>query len=389
MEILFYILIIVTIVLLAFLLKDKNILVTIICSIFILQIIIAPKVCIDGAINGAILFFYKVFPSLFSFLIVSNIIIGCNGIYIYARLFGKILCRPLKLPESCSFVLIISILCGYPLGAKYACDLYKNRFIDHTTLQRLLNIASNSSPLFILGSVGISMFKSSSIGYILLLSNLISCMFMGILLPSKQNYKNIRYIKNSTVSDVNIGAVFKNSIESSIKTCLSIGGFVTAFSVLNNIFNHNSMFYLITSKISDIFGISKDIISGTLLGIVEMTNGCNLVSISNNGNIYIKIFIVSFLFTFSGFSIISQVYSFTYKFKVSMKKYIVRKLFHGLMCGFISIFIFKLYGTYMEKQTFSYYYATNTGENVFFIITLFLIILPIIISGVKKLFHIF
>lgn len=388
MEILFYILLIIILILLSFLLKSRNLFITIICSIFIIQIILAPKICIDGAINGAVLFFYKVFPSLFSFLIVANIIISCDGISIYARLFGKALCHPLKLPKSCSFTLIISMLCGYPLGAKYACDLYENKSINHYTLQRLLNIASNSSPLFMLGSVGISMFKSSSIGYIFLMSNLISCMIMGIILPCTQNYADTDYIKNSSGSKGTSIGIFKSSIENSIETCLSIGGFVTAFSVLNNILNHNSMFNFITMKISNILGISNDVISGTLLGIVEMTNGCNLVSISH-GNIYLKIFIVSFLFTFSGFSIISQVYSFTYKFNISIKIYMLRKVLHGIICSSISVLMFKIYEITASKEIFSYYYHTeNTAGTGLFLIILFVLIFPIVISELKKLFHI-
>lgn len=390
MEILFYTLLVVIIVLLSFLLKNRNLFITIVCSIFIIQIILAPKICIDGAINGAVLFFYKVFPSLFSFLVVSNIIINCDGISIYAKLFGKILCRPLRLPNSCSFTLIISMLCGYPLGAKYACDLYENRSINYNTLQRLLNIASNSSPLFMLGSVGISMFKSPSIGYIFLLSNLISCMIMGMILPSSQDYTNTNFIENSSYPQDTAIGIFKSSIENSIKTCLSIGGFITAFSVVNNILNHNSVFNLITMKISHILGISNSVVAGTLLGIVEMTNGCNIVSDSAE-NIYIKIFLVSFLFTFSGFSIISQVYSFTYKFKVSMKIYTLRKVLHGIICSFISIIMFKIYETAASREIFSYYYvsiANGSGLSWLFILILFILVFPIVICGLKKLFHI-
>ncbi|MBA5850505.1 sporulation integral membrane protein YlbJ [Clostridium sp. cel8] len=387
MNILFYTFLLALIFILAFVLKDRNTFVTIVCSILIIQIILSPKVCMDGAISGAILFFYKVFPSLFSFLIVSNVIIRCNGISIYSKLFGNILCFPLRLPKSCSFAIVISILCGYPLGAKYACDLYENGSISIDELQRLLNIASNSSPLFILGSVGISMFKSSQIGYLLLLSNLISCMIMGFILPAKQNYKHSSKMVMETKSSDNIGSIFKNSIESSIKTCLSIGGFVTVFSVVNNIFENNLIFNLITKKLSSILGLSNDIITGTILGIIEMTNGCNLIS-NSQADIYMKIILVSFLFTFSGFSIISQVYSFTYKFKVSMKKYIFRKAIHGIICSLISIVLFKIYERYTSMEMFSYNLNPSTYKGSFFISIILFLILPIILFKFKRSFHI-
>lgn len=388
MEILFYVLLIIIMaILLSLLFKNKNLFIIIICSALIIQIIISPKICIDGAIDGAILFFYKVFPSLFAFLIVSNIIINYDGIYIYSKLFGKALCYPLRLPINCSFAIIISILCGYPLGAKYSCDLYENHEIGIYTLQRLLNIASNSSPIFMLGSVGISMFNSSYIGYLLLISNLISCIIMGFILPVKKAYKNLPHINHKSDIELNIGNVFKNSIENSIKTCLSIGGFVTAFSVINNILQHSFIFCQFTDKISHIFNISNEVIQGTLLGIIEMTNGCNLVS-SSDTEIYLKILIVSFLFTFSGFSIISQVYSFTYKFNISMKKYIFRKLLHGIICSIISISIFKICETRISKEMFFYYFTSNNSTDNLFIILFVFLILPFTLFKLKQLFHI-
>lgn len=387
LKIIFYVLILIIILLLFYLLENKNVLITIICSLLILQIILAPKTCIDGAISGALLFFYKVFPSLFSFLIVSNIILSYDGVYIYSKVLGNALCRPLRLPKSCSFVLIISVLCGYPLGAKYACDLYERNIIDLKTCERLLNIASNASPLFVLGSVGISMLKSSYIGYILLLSNLLSCIAMGFLTPSKIIHKKNVSEKNHIYVDTNIGNVLKYSVENSIKTCLSIGGFVTVFSVINNLLKSNYLFNVIIYELSKISHISQDVLEGSMLGIIEMTNGCNLIS-SSSASIFVKIAIVSFLFTFSGLSIIAQVYSFTYKLDISMKKYAFKKVLQGLICSFISLSLYTLCSFNSSKETFMYkYFKTGNIENAF-ILLIMLLVLPWAIFKIKNLLHV-
>lgn len=370
-----------------YLLKNKNIIITIICTLLILQIIAAPKVCIDGAIAGSLLFFHKVFPSLFSFLVVSNIILSYDGIYIYSKVLGSALCKPLKLPKTCSFVLIVSILCGYPLGAKYACDIYERNIIDLKTCERLLNIASNASPLFMLGSVGISMLKSSYIGYILLLSNLISCLIMGLVLPSNIRVEKTSSKQSNLYKPGNIGHILKSSIENSVKTCLSIGGFVTLFSVLNNILKNNYMFGIFVNQLSHWLHLSKDIIEAIILGIIEMTNGCSLIS-SSSASFETKIAISSFLFTFSGLSIISQVYSFTYKFDISMKKYVLRKIFQGLICSFVSIVLYKTLLLNLSVQTFaSVHYADINIENIF-ITTIILLTIPWFIFKGKRLFHI-
>lgn len=385
-----YLLVLIIIVLLALLLKNKNILITIIFSLLIIQIIIAPKLCIEGVISGAALFFYKVFPSLFSFLIVCNIIMAYDGVYIYSKVIGNLICKPLRLPISCSFVLIVSVLCGYPLGAKYACDLYENKIINLQTCERLINIASNGSPLFILGSVGISMLKDDFIGYLLLLSNILSCIVMAFIISPKQRLlKNDRIQTHHIASKNNIGDVIKSSIENSIKTCLSIGGFVTLFSVVNNIIKSNNLFSILLNNISYITKIPLDVLQGSILGIIEMTNGCNLIS-ETNLSMLPKIAIISFLFTFSGLSIISQVYSFTYKLDISMKTYTFRKLLQGLICSALSILLYRIfYYTPSIISSFNNYYNYNhynTQSFIFLIYILFLI--PWILSKLKTLFHI-
>ena len=94
-----------------------------------------------------------------------------DGIELYSKLIGPIICTPLRLSKQCSLPLIISFLCGYPLGAKYSTDLYEKGFICEEEYIRLLNIASNVSPLFLLGSVATAMFNNSYVGYIMLIGS--------------------------------------------------------------------------------------------------------------------------------------------------------------------------------------------------------------------------
>jgi sporulation integral membrane protein YlbJ len=340
MESLFFILMFIIIVLIYILLKDKNIIIIIFCSLLILQMILTPSLCIDGAIFGAQLFFYKVFPSLFPFLIISNIMLAYNGVHFYSKLLGPLLCAPLKLPNECSFVLIISALCGYPLGAKYACDLYERHDIDIETCQRLINIASNPSPLFIIGAVGTSMLQNTKFGYILLFSCYISCFLMGLIIR-KPNKLHIKKITVPNLKNVNIGQILKESVDDAIKTSLSVGGFVVIFSVLNYIIKSNIVFNITFTNLAAIFSISISYLQGVFLGIIEMTNGCYFISSAQIGNI-IKISTIGFMLSFSGLSVISQVYSFTYKYNLSFKTYIFRKFIQGLITSLISITLFFL-----------------------------------------------
>ena len=359
-----------------------NLIITVFCTFLIFQIILSPKLCIDASILGATLFFNRVFPSLFTFLVISSIIISFDGVNIYSKLFGTILCTPLRLPTSCSFVIIISMLCGYPIGAKYACDLYKDNIINYTTYGRLLSIASNASPLFIIGAVGTSMLQNSTLGYLLLISNLFSCLFMSWIIPCK-NFSGNTLQRNSIKSKINIGLVLKESVDNSVKTTLSIGGFVVIFSVFNNIVKSNIIFDIALSKLCILFNLPKSLIQGFLLGLVEMTNGCFLISSSSAHEIY-KIALISFLISFSGLSIISQVYSFTYKFKLPIRTYVIRKFSQGIIASIISLILYKIIYCNISIQTFN---NGNNNNNFDIAILCFsLLILPLIFYKIKHLF---
>lgn len=385
----FIILIILIIFLLYLLFKRqyRNIIITVLCSLLIVEIILSPRNCMNAAIGGAELFFYKVFPSVFPFVVISNLIMCFDGIHIYSKLFGNILCYPIRMPKQCTFPIIVSALCGYPLGAKYSCDLYEKRIIDFCTYERLINIASNAGPLFIIGSVGTAMLNNTYLGYLLLAANYLSCIIMGLILPNKilnDNNNNNMHLNKYSNGNANIGSAFKESVENSIKTSFSIAGFIIFFSVLYSIIISNPIFKMFISFISQMFHINKALIESVILGVIEMTNGCNFASMSNINIIY-KIALIGFFLGFSGFSVISQVYSFTAKLGLSIKKYIIRKFFQGIVSSVISLLLYILY-SFSNKSISTFNSNLNKiTEPIFLIFLCIVLIIPFIYSEMRSL----
>lgn len=386
MKILFYIVLLVILFLVYKLIKsiNKSILITIFCTLLILQIIFTPKLCIDAALLGVNLFAKKVFPSLFPFLVVTGLMMGYNGVEIYSRVLGKFLCKPLRLPLQCTFALVISFLCGYPLGAKYSCELYEQGLIDLKTCQRLINIASNTSPLFAIGAVGISMLSSSYIGYLLLIANYISCFIMGVILPSKQFVTIKPTIKLSNKENKSIGNIIKDAMDSSIKTSLSVGGYVIMFCVITTIIKSNIIFDIAIRDISFITHIDTTLLNGIILGLIEMTNGCYLIS-NASVDMYIKVIVIGFFLGFSGFSIISQAHSFTYKHPLSMRVYITRKILQGFIGAALSAILYKLApGNILVQTTAS---KASLDLNLIFITSLLILMLPYFVHRIKILLY--
>lgn len=390
MKVILIITLIVIFALVYFLLKehDKNALLTFICSLMIIYIVLNPKQCIGFTITGAKLFFNSVFPSLFPFLVIVNLIIAFGGIEIYSRVLGTILCRPLGLPKECSLVLLVSVFCGYPLGARYAAELYEQNLIDHRTLERLLNIATNGSPLFIIGSVGTAMLGHPYLGYILIISNILSCIAMGLILPGRYKWKVTKpVVKSASHVSVNFGIALKNALEDAVKTCISIGSFVVIFSVLINIIKSNGYFNIALIYVSKYTTLPIEVLQSFTLGILEVTNGCNLIALSAL-SFNPKLIISSFLIAFSGLSITSQVYSLVYKHKVSINKYIILKVIQGIIASVITFIICNLGFTHMTEDVFLDGYSKVPSLSPFLIGIIFLIALPIIIDRLRALIRV-
>ena len=77
-------------------------------------------------------------------------------------------------------------------------NLYENKYISRKEYTRLINIATNCGPLFILGAVSVSLLKNSKYGIILLISNYFSLLIIGLLTikNSDINNSNIHHFEN-------------------------------------------------------------------------------------------------------------------------------------------------------------------------------------------------
>ncbi len=364
------------------LLKSFNINTIIIAalSIIIVYFVMEPKICMESSLQGGKLFLNSVFPALFPFMVITGILISYGGINAYSKVLGPLLCKPLGLPKVCSFPLVISALCGYPLGAKYSSELYEKKLIDLSQYAKIINVASNASPLFIVGAIGTAMLKDKSAGNIILMSNYISSIIMAFILKcNKSDSAQVTY--NNSDKKI-FGEVLKDSIDNALKTSLSVGSFIVIFSVITAIIKNNAIFNIVLNKISNGNNSLKELLSGIILGFIEITNGCYSICLSNI-NYGIKVSLISFLCGFSGLSIISQVHSFTYKHKeLSIKRYILRKFIQGNICFLITL------GIYNMKSDLSVFNSTNSNYFDHSTIIVIFIFLSLAVVLIEKLFDI-
>ena len=264
----------------------------------------------------------NLFPTLFPFFIVSNILIKYGFIEIISLFLSKPMEKVFKLPGSCSFVVISSLFSGFPSGSKYTKELLDNNIISIDEANRLITFTHYSNPLFILGFIGNIILNNRKIALLILISHILGGLITGIII-SKNSKLTISKKYRSNYDNISFGTILSDTILSSMNTLFLLLGIVTIFSI-------------ITSLISNLFSLSlfsKSIISG----ILEMTQG--IKNISNiNISFYLKsVFIISFI-SFGGLSVHMQVFSILSNYKIKYKLFFIARIIHSI----ISIFIFSI-----------------------------------------------
>lgn len=327
----------------------KNYVICFFISIVIVLFFVNLDVSISAALAGAKLWFKAMLPTLFPFLVICNLLISYDGITVYSKILGPLLCKPLGLSKSCSFPLAASFLCGYPLGAKYCTDIYELGYIDRKEYIRLLNVASNCGPLFIVGSVALAMLGNAKLGYILLIANYLSLIIIGFITKTKASSSSLES-KMPTIKIKNFGVAFKEAIDNALTTTLTVGGFIILFSVVIAIIKNNAQISIVFNNIESLINLPKDSLYALFLGSIEITNGCNILA-NSSLTLPFKLSIISFLCSFSGLSIIAQVTSFTSKHDVPTARYMLLKLVQGIVSFIITFAISNLFLGSIETST--------------------------------------
>ncbi len=368
-----------------FVLKIKRNLFAIIFLIFAICLLLFSKNNLPAIKTGLTLWATSVVPSLFPFFVATELLLHTSIISFLGRLLNKIMKPLFNISGSGAFCFIMGLISGYPVGAKIATEFRNKNICSKPECERLLSFTNNSGPLFIIGTVGISMFGNTQIGILLLITHILGCISVGILFRfwgnknnsntntkkhtnttnaiknnknknfDKTSQESKNYIKTPSISNTesitisNLGKILSESITSSTNTILMIGGFIIIFSSIISILNTSGIFKtltLISSPIFKLLNLDTNFCTPILTGILEITNGIKQISMIPIKTISINIILSAFLLGFGGISVFLQVYSITSKSDLSIKPYIYGKLLHGLLSAlftYIAIQIFPFF----------------------------------------------
>ena len=320
--------------------KSKNILQTVLCMVLlctILLIAINPSTYIASTSNGIMVWANVILPSLLPFFFLTKLLCNFDTMFSFTKIFSKPMNKLYNCPSISSYVATMSIISGYPIGAKLISEFFENKYISSGQAHRMISFCSTSGPLFIIGSVGVGFFGDAKLGIIIFISHILSSLVNGLI------YRKYKYDSTKTHNTnlaLNTQSTLSDCMYNTIMSVMLVGGFIAISFVFIDILENLKVLSIFSSAIDAIIpntNIGKPIVSG----ILEVTSGClELSKLPLNTRLLTTL--CCGLISFGGISIHLQSIVFLKKCGIKYKYFLITKTTHAILsmciCGLICMF---------------------------------------------------
>ena len=294
--------------------KITKIFFPIIIFAFIILLLCSPAKFMAVALDGALVWATILLPSLFPFIFFPRLFTTFEVTQNLSKPFSRATQKLYHCPSDSAYVFLLSVLCGYPIGAKLISDLYQDGKISKGQAYRSVSFVSNCGPMFIIGSVGVGMLHSPMAGIIILICHILSSLLNGLIY--RKSWKKFNSERLPAASEKNAQTSVSDIVFSSINSVLMVGGYVIIFFIVAEVFTSLKIFSPLCLLLKKI-GINPQISEGILCGLLEITKGSKMLS-TVSSNLQVIVPACCFLITFGGFSTFMQ--SYTFLEKTGMKK---------------------------------------------------------------------
>lgn len=262
--------------------RKKAIAAGIVTALCCVLMIIFPTIALYSARKGISLWISNVLPALLPFFICAN----------FLQSLGVMRCF-----KSGIFPFAMSVLSGYPMGAKIVGDLRRDGDISLREAKRLMSFCSTSGPAFMVGAVGAGMLGSGFLGGIIAVSHYAGALINGVVYSLVLGKSSLNgKLREAKLNESGIQESFTEAILSSFKSLGIILAYIVLFMFMTDLFHMCGVFSLMENQ-----GVRA-----LLKGFFEMTVGCGAAAECSHLSAEIKCVICTAIMSWGGLSVIGQ-----------------------------------------------------------------------------------
>lgn len=304
--------------------------------IIMILILLDPVTYSKSVINGLTLFFQNVLPGLLPFMFLVKTLTNQGTIIKLTKPLKKTSFKLFGTNEYGFYALIMSMISGYPIGAKITSDLYAQNKLKKENLLKTAILSSTPGLIFVIGSVGGLMLKNIRLGFYIYLINIVACLIASLIINFFSKKQSL--IKNERSLTFNSKQTLGCLTQDTTISLLSVAFYIALSTLIIDLLTNLKMF----SFIANLFGLTSEktaLLEGIMSGIVEMTNGVKKLSKAITP---LSLSFISAIISFSGFSILFQSFSFLSQTNINYAWFILGKFFQSIISFILSLLFFSL-----------------------------------------------
>ncbi len=283
-------------------------------------ILSASDTAIDYMKKGLILCSTTVIPSLFPFMVISELIVS-SGVGVR---MSRLLARPMRtlfgVSEAGAAAYLLGAVCGFPIGAKIAVSMYDKGYMSKNELERLLSFCNNPGSAFVISAVGVSLLGNELVGMILYSCVIISSVIVGFFGKLFFRDKEKNMVSQSLIFSGGIGInEITNAVQGSALSMLTVCAYVVFFSA----------FVGCVGALLSRFSLPQGIFA-CIFGFFELSSGVGAAA--GVANRLSATLLCALFCGWSGLSVHFQIMSVCAGRGISFKTYFVAKAAQGIVC---------------------------------------------------------
>lgn len=287
--------------------------------LFIFLFFLSPSDIGNGVRNGLFLCGETVIPSLFPFIVVSDYLVRSGIGTALGKFISPLTEKLFKLPGDSACAIFMSLIGGFPVGARMISQLFERGLVSQKQARRMLWFCVNSGPAFVIGAVGVSMLSDKKCGIILFASQTISALLVGF---SSRFFSKDEYISDTSGYNSVNPSVLTESVAAATDAMLGICAYILLFSSI-------APFLIKLTSLSPIFN--------TLVIASEVTGGCAFASK------HLPVCFLSPVLCWSGLAVHMQLLPYIKKVGMPLREFWLSRIANCAVSLPITFLLFKLF----------------------------------------------
>lgn len=283
---------------------------------FLLTLVILsfPADCLSLALKGLNLWFEKMIPTLFPFMVLSGMIIQMNLTDAFVKILNPVLGRLFRLKSACIYGILVGFLCGFPMGAHVAARLYEEKQINRQEASLLLAFCNNIGPVYFLSFVLPTLSLHKKLPFLLGMYGIpfLYGLFLRYVIYGKHIGERGEKIPQKEKAVPSLLQALDDSIFRALGSIAKLGGYMVFFNLL----------FILPALVAKHLPVSPKgsrLFTGFAGCFLEITGGIGLLEEQAP-------FFVLCVLPFGGLSCIAQTYSMIKHTDLSILEYVMHKM---------------------------------------------------------------